>query len=76
MADGKRWSTTDRFGNEIYLTEERWQHIISPENHPELAGHESDLKMTIQRGARQQDSLNPRKYRYNYITTAFMKEIG
>ncbi len=109
MPAGVRWTVQDRFGNSIHLTEERWEHIISPENHPELAGHEADLKDTIRTGARKQDALNPRKYRYskafdnlpadnthiiaivlfgftetetgqpepnNYITTAYMKEIG
>ncbi len=109
MASGRRWSVQDRYGNEIYLTEERWQHIISSENHPELAEHEPDLQETVRNGARHQDPLNPRKYRYsktfddlpldnthiiavvlfgfvetesgypepnNYITTAYMKEIG
>lgn len=109
MADGRRWMVSDRYGNQIYLTEERWQHIIEPENHPEMFRHEAELQMTIQAGQRKQDPLNPRKYRYmqafhnlpldsthvvaivlfaivetaegqlqpnNYITTAFMKEIG
>ncbi|MBI5829249.1 MAG: hypothetical protein HZB20_06845 [Chloroflexi bacterium] len=109
MPDGKRWTTRDRHGNDVYLTEERWEHIISPENHPELAEYEQGLKETIRAGVRQQDSLNPRKYRYgkaftrlpmgnthivavvlfafietesgrpqanNYVTTAYMKEIG
>lgn len=109
MVSGKRWSVIDRSGNAVYFTEERWEHIIAPENHPELARHEADLKETIRSGARKQDTLNPRKYRYtktfdnlpldnthiiasvlfgfsetetgqpasnNYITTAYMKEIG
>jgi hypothetical protein len=65
MSSGKRWSLSDHWGHTIYLTHERWAHIVSPENHPELAAHEADLKESIQRGARKQDSLNPRKYRYS-----------
>ena len=65
MADsGKRWTVQDRDGNSIYLTEERWRHIIDAENHPEMADHEGHLKTTIQKGRRRQEPLNPRKYRY------------
>jgi len=27
MFEGHRWIEQDRFGNKIYLTEERWEHI-------------------------------------------------
>ncbi|MCX6584747.1 MAG: hypothetical protein NT166_31630 [Candidatus Aminicenantes bacterium] len=30
----KKWTVHDRYGNEIYLTEERWCHIL--EARPEL----------------------------------------
>jgi hypothetical protein len=63
-AAGKRWAVQDREGNTIYLTEERWQHIIDAENHPEMARHEQHLKSTLQVGRRRQEPLNPRKYRY------------
>lgn len=36
MNEGWRWSVQDRSGNLIYMTNERWQHIIAPDNHPEL----------------------------------------
>ena len=66
MADSeKRWTTKDRDGNLIYLTEERWQHIIDPDNHPEMEGFEGYLKTTLQKGRREQEPLNPRKYRYS-----------
>lgn len=61
---GRRWTTRDRHGNEIYLTEERWQHIIEDMNHPELADYEASLLNTIQTGRRKQDTLNAQKYRY------------
>lgn len=65
MADsGKRWKVYDREGNPIYLTEERWQHIIAGENHPEIANYEGHLKVTVEKGRRRQEPLNPRKYRY------------
>ncbi|MEK7671217.1 MAG: hypothetical protein AAB344_03245, partial [Bacteroidota bacterium] len=63
---GKRWTVQDHEGNSIYLTEERWQHIINAENHPEVAGYEDHLKTTIQKGRRRQEPLNPRKYRYSH----------
>jgi len=62
--NGKRWTVQDRFGNEIYLTHERWEHIIAPENHPEMTDYEEQLKDTIKSGQRTQDSLVPNKYYY------------
>ncbi len=60
----ERFTVHDRYGNEIYLTLERWEHIIDEINHPEMADCEENLKETIQVGNRRQDSLNPQKYRY------------
>ena len=60
-----RWTVTDRYGNSIYLTQERWEHIIEPINHSEMAHIEDALKKTIQNGIRRQDALNPRKFRYS-----------
>lgn len=59
---GIRWSVEDRQGNEIYLTEERWKHIVK--RHREMRIHEEDLKECIRRGSRKQDPLNPQKYKY------------
>ncbi len=64
MAAWKRWTVKDRYGSEIYLSQERWKHIIEPINHPEMSAYEEHLKETIRKGGREQDSLNPRKYRY------------
>jgi hypothetical protein len=58
------WTVQDRDGNDIYLTQERWEHIVNPINHPEMIGYEHHLQETIQHGKRKQDSLNPQKYRY------------
>ena len=55
---------TDRWGNKITLTDERWQHII--EWHPELEGFEEDILETIRKGRRRQDSIDPHKYKYMY----------
>ena len=64
MADGVRWSVYDREGNRIYLTEERWEHITQPSNHPEMSDYEAELMSTLQQGRRQQDTINPQKYSY------------
>ena len=64
MSTGRRWTIRDRAGHELYLTQERWEHIIAPYNHPEMSAHEEQLHETIRNGARQQDPLNPLKYRY------------
>jgi hypothetical protein len=32
MADSKMCTQRDRFGNDIYLTHERWQYIIDPQS--------------------------------------------
>lgn len=59
-----RWMVRDRYGNPIYLSQERWEHIVAPVNHPEMATYEDELRVTIAQGRRQQDALNPQKYRY------------
>jgi len=64
MTAGKRWSVCDRYGNDIYLTHERWRHIVEATNHPEMSAYEEHLKATIRSGKRKQDPLNPQKYRY------------
>lgn len=61
---GLRWTVKDHFGNVIYLTQERWDHIVDPINHPEMGDCEEELKKTIVSGTRKQDSLNPQKFRY------------
>jgi hypothetical protein len=68
MSDsGKRWTVQDRYGNSIYLTQERWEHIIDDANHPEMDAYEEYLKTTIKKGRRRQEPLNPRKYRYYHL---------
>ena len=59
------WKVTDCFGNNIYLTEERWNHIIDPINHPIMREFELHLKETLKKGKRIQNPLNPQKYRYS-----------
>lgn len=64
MGYNKRWVINDRYDHVVYLTQERWEHIIDPVNHPEMIAFEDHLKLTIKTGKRQQDPLNPRMYRY------------
>lgn len=64
MIGGIRWAVRDRYENDIYITKERWQHIIDKNNHPEMSAYEKQLEQTIISGNRKQDSLNPKKYRY------------
>ena len=59
-----RWTASNHFGNAIYLTRERWDHIVDADNHPEMTDFEEHLRKTIRLGLRKQDSLNPHKYRY------------
>lgn len=61
---GIRWTVKDRRGNSVYLTQERWKHIISEINHPEIESYEEYLKKAIKKGKYRQEPLNPRKYRY------------
>ena len=64
MTAGRRWTIQDRYGNVIYMTQERWEHVTDAINHPEMAPYEEHLQETIQTGRRRQDQLNPQKYRY------------
>jgi hypothetical protein len=58
----RRWDVYDRYGNNIYMTAERWQHAI--ESRPWLAGYHEETLTALRRGRRKQDSLNPHKYKY------------
>jgi hypothetical protein len=74
MPEQMRWSVHDRQGNIIHLTQERWDHIIDPINHPEMTDCEHEFKLTLQQGTRKQDPLNPRKYRYNKSFDNLLKD--
>lgn len=58
------WTQRDRFGNDIYLTHERWQHIIDSDNHPEVEPYFDDVRETIRLGRRRQDPYDPHGYNY------------
>jgi len=64
MSNSKLWSQRDRFGNDIYLTRERWAHIIDPDNHPEIASYLDYLIETVRLGRRRQDPYDPNGYQY------------
>ncbi len=57
-----KWVVQDRYGNTIYFTEERWQHIL--ESRPELEPHLDKFLETIRTGRRKQDLFIPNEYRY------------
>lgn len=57
-----RWIVRDRYGDEIYLSEERWEHIT--DRHDELTGRLDDLLDTVRYGRRKQEPLDPQRYRY------------
>jgi hypothetical protein len=57
-----RWQVPDRYGNQIYMTDERWSHAL--EKRPWLNDYFEDALDTIRYGRREQDALNPRKYKY------------
>jgi hypothetical protein len=46
----QKWTVYDRYGNTVYLTAERWQHIL--ESRPELEPHFNDVLDTLRTGAR------------------------
>ncbi|MEA3338359.1 MAG: hypothetical protein U9R15_00185 [Chloroflexota bacterium] len=58
----EKWIVHDRYGNEIYLTAERWDHIL--EYHPELEGCLDHVLNTLKKGRRKQEPTMPHKYRY------------
>ena len=68
----QKWTVHDRYGNTVYLTAERWQHIL--ESRPELEAHFNDVLDTLRTGARKQDPLIPNKYRYSKRCEALLPE--
>lgn len=58
----KKETVQDRYGNTIYLTEERWNHIL--ESRPEMRLFLEQFLETIRTGRRKQEALIPNEYRY------------
>jgi len=55
-------TVVDRYGNQIYLTDERWQHIA--DTHPYMIGYKEHLLQTLRTGRRKQDAFDSTKYKY------------
>lgn len=66
-----REEVTDRYGNTIYLTDERWEHIV--ERHPELEGLRKEVLSTVRSGKRRQDVMALDTF---YYTKAFSRFGG
>jgi hypothetical protein len=58
----RKWTVRDREGREIYLTEERWEHIVT--GHPDLREHVDDVLATLCQGHRRQQPHDPHVYVY------------
>ncbi len=58
----RKWTIQDRYGNNIYFTEERWEHIL--ESRPELEPYFDLFLEVLHTGRRKQDALIPNEYRY------------
>lgn len=52
----------DRYGNTIYLTEERWQHVIK--RHPPLRNFRAEVLKTIRTGKRERSIHSYNKFLY------------
>ncbi len=59
---GKAWTVRDRYGNEVYLTWERWEHIV--DRHPTMEPFFDEIRLTVQRAKHRQDRLLPYKWFY------------
>lgn len=69
-----RWILHDRYGNQIYMTKERWEHAL--EKRPWLDDYLNDVFTTIRRGRRQQDPFNRRKYKYYWPCDQLLPEFN
>lgn len=56
------WTVHDRYGNEIYLTQERWAYILR--YHPQLEGLLQEFLDTLRKGRRKQEPADPNRYKY------------
>ncbi|NUO84101.1 hypothetical protein HUU05_28845 [candidate division KSB1 bacterium] len=57
-----REEVQDRYGNTIYITDERWQHIFT--NHHQLRGRRHEILSTVRSGKRSRDPLLFDKFYY------------
>jgi hypothetical protein len=63
-------ATTDPDGRRVELTDERWQHIIRPDGHPELAAFQAEVLRAVQAPDKRQTA--PRNHEQWY----FLRDIG
>jgi hypothetical protein len=68
----QRWTVQDRYGNTVYLTAERWEHILA--SRPELEPYFDQFLDMLRTGERKQDALIPNKYRYAKRCDALLPE--
>ena len=57
-----RWTVKDRQNREVYMTRERWEHIIT--KHSELRGRREEVLRTVREGKRRQTKRDPQTYCY------------
>ena len=57
------WIVTDKWGNEIRLTDERWEHIIH--HHWELEDYLDEILEAVRIGRRKQSADISSKYKYS-----------
>lgn len=69
-----KWTVHDRWGNEIYLTFERWLHIL--ERHDELTDLFDEVLLTLRQGKRRQETLDLNRYRYRRQCLALLPEFN
>ena len=70
----ERWNVPDRYGNRIYMTSERWQHVL--QSRPWLGEHHADILNTLRQGRRKQDTLDVRKYKYYWPCDRLLPEFN
>ena len=70
----QRREVRDRYGNQIYLSSERWEHAV--EQRPWLAGHREDVLQALRHGRRRQDPLDSRKYKYYWPCNDLLPEYS
>jgi hypothetical protein len=69
-----KWTVQDRWGNEIYLTKERWRHIL--ERHEELTELLDQVQESLKYGRRRQEALDPNRYRYRRPCAELLPEFS
>jgi hypothetical protein len=74
IREPERWDVYDRYGNKIYMTGERWQHILH--SRPWLAEYRDEILHTLRKGRRKQDTLAPYKYKYYWPCSRLLPEFN